>query len=207
VSENTREKLLDSGLRLLHERGFNGCGVQDITAEAGVPKGSFYHYFASKDAFALEVLERYWQGLRLSLKPLGDQSVAPVERLRRYFALMAQAFGRWKFEKGCMIGNFGAELSDQSPHVRNRLAAIMAEWSRAIASCVRDAQNAGELRPHLDAEEVGTFLANSFEGAILRAKMDKTANAFDAFSNVSFMAVFNVPGRSSQRQSRQEPRS
>jgi TetR/AcrR family transcriptional repressor of nem operon len=191
MTQDTREKLIDSGLRLLHGRGFNACGIQDITADAGVPKGSFYHHFASKEAFALEVLERYWQALRIHLKSLRGSSVAPEERLRRYFALLAEAIARGKFEKGCMIGNFGAELSDQSPTVRERLAIMMAEWTRAIESCVREAQDAGTLRSGLDPKAVAGFLANSWEGAILRSKIDKTKAAFNHFSSVVFAGAFN----------------
>jgi TetR/AcrR family transcriptional regulator, transcriptional repressor for nem operon len=191
MAQDTREKLIDSGLRLLHGRGFNGSGVQDITADAGVPKGSFYHYFASKEAFALEVLERYWQGLRIPLKSLRDRAVAPDQRLRRYFALLAEAIARGKFEKGCMIGNFGAELSDQSPMVRERLAIMMAEWTRAIESCVREAQDAGTLRSGLDPKAVAGFLTNSWEGAILRSKIDKSAAGFDHFVSVVFATAFD----------------
>jgi TetR/AcrR family transcriptional repressor of nem operon len=191
MAQDTRERLINSGLRLLHGRGFNASGVQDITVDAGVPKGSFYHYFSTKEAFALEVLERYWQGLRIPLKLLRGSSVAPDERLRKYFALQAEAIARGKFEKGCMIGNFGAELSDQSPMVRERLAVIMAEWTRAIEGCVREAKDAGRLRSGLDPTAVAGFLTNSWEGAILRSKIDKSSAAFDHFSNVVFAVAFN----------------
>lgn len=57
---NVREQLMEAGLRTLHSQGFNGCAVQDITQAAGVPKGSFYNHFESKEALALAALEMFW---------------------------------------------------------------------------------------------------------------------------------------------------
>lgn len=189
---DAREKLVAAGLQLLHARGYNASAVQDITDAAGVPKGSFYNYFASKDAFALEVLERYWQGLRLLLKPLRDPASSPARSLRAHFAAMAAALSRWNFRKGCMIGNFGAELSDQSEEVRARLAAIAAEWTRTIEAAVRAAAEAGELEAELDPATAASFLVSSWEGAVLRSKIDKSSTALDDFLDVAFTAIFNL---------------
>ena len=82
---NVREQLIEAGLQTLHLHGFNGSGVQDITDAAGVPKGSFYNHFESKEALALQALERFWQNGAGRRALLSDTSVEPVERLRRYF--------------------------------------------------------------------------------------------------------------------------
>jgi TetR/AcrR family transcriptional repressor of nem operon len=91
---NVRERLLDAGVEAFHRRGFNGCGVQEITEAAGVPKGSFYNHFASKEALGAAVLDRYWQQRGdTTLRILEDRDVRPRERLWRYFATMA---GKWQ---------------------------------------------------------------------------------------------------------------
>ena len=92
---NVRERLLDAGVETFHRRGFNGCGVQEITEAAGVPKGSFYNHFASKEALGAAVLDRYWQQRAdTTLRILEDGDVRPTERLRRYFAAAGWHFQR-----------------------------------------------------------------------------------------------------------------
>src|SRR6476469_11121228 len=105
VRPNVREKIVDAGLKVLIEKGFNGCGVQDITDAAGVPKGSFYNYFESKEALALEVIDRYGEEVRALAGVLSDESLSPLERLRRYFALVATKFAARSYERGCLIGH------------------------------------------------------------------------------------------------------
>src|SRR5262250_1072578 len=97
---NVREQLLDAALDRFHALGFNGCGVQEITDAAGVPKGSFYNHFESKEAMALEALDRFWQNGARRREVLDDNSLDPVERLRRYFRSMADAMVRARFRGG-----------------------------------------------------------------------------------------------------------
>src|SRR6201987_428233 len=101
VKPNVRERLLETGLRILHERGFNATGVQDITEAAGVPKGSFYNHFESKEALGIEVLERYWQVGLNSLKILEDTDVAPVSRLKAYFHKLNLRARKLDYRYGC----------------------------------------------------------------------------------------------------------
>lgn len=184
---NVRERLLDAGLETLHRRGFNGCGVQEITEAAGVPKGSFYNHFESKEALGAAVLDRYWQQrAETSLGILGDAKVRPRERLRRYFAALAAIMAERDYTGGCLIGNLGAELSDQSRLVRDRLGAVFAGWAKAIETCVRDGQRQGEIDADCDAGILASFLINAWEGAILRAKVEKNGTPFEEFNQVVF---------------------
>jgi TetR/AcrR family transcriptional regulator, transcriptional repressor for nem operon len=88
---SAREQLIEAGLQTLHLHGFNGCGVRDITDAAGVPKGSFYNHLESKEALALQTLERFWQKGTGWRALLSDTNVDPVERLRRHFRALADA--------------------------------------------------------------------------------------------------------------------
>lgn len=188
---NVREQLIEAGLKTLLRQGFNGSGVQDIADAARVPKGSFYNHFESKEAFAAEALERYWQAGAVQSAVLRDLTVGPVERLRIYFGALFDAALGPDFEKGCMIGNFSTELSDQSPEIRERLAAIYAAWTRSVESCVREAQNAKRVRLDLPASAVASFLINSWEGAVLRARVERDRSPLVQFEQVVFAGVFN----------------
>ncbi|HTK43605.1 MAG TPA: TetR family transcriptional regulator C-terminal domain-containing protein, partial [Gemmatimonadales bacterium] len=153
-----RDHLVASGLEALHRQGFNGSAVQDITDAAGVPKGSFYNYFESKEALALEVIDRYGEEVRALAGVLSDESISPLERLRRYFALVATKFAARNYERGCLIGNFSNELADQSRLIRDRLSSNFAAWSRPIETCIRDGQKAGEISRDIDARVLADFL-------------------------------------------------
>ena len=187
---NVREQLIEAALENLHLHGFNGTGVQDIVDAAGVPKGSFYNHFESKDSLALEALERYWQSGAGRRALLSDTSVDPVERLRRYFRALAEVAIRQNFRKGCMIGNFSTELSVQNKEIRERLAEIYAAWTRALLSCVREAEKAGRVRPRLPASAIAAFLVNAWEGAALRSKVEQDKSSFDQFERVIFASLF-----------------
>jgi TetR/AcrR family transcriptional regulator, transcriptional repressor for nem operon len=187
VKANVRERLLDAGLETLHRRGFNGCGVQEITEAAGVPKGSFYNHFESKEALGAAVLDRYWQQRAdTSLRILDDAKVRPRERLRNYFAAMAAKMAKRGYIGGCLIGNLGAELSDQSKLVSDRLAAVFAGWTEAVETCIRDGQLDGEIGADCDAAILASFLINAWEGAVLRAKVEKNGAPFVEFNQIVF---------------------
>jgi TetR/AcrR family transcriptional regulator, transcriptional repressor for nem operon len=194
-----RERLLDAGLETLFRRGFNGCGVQEITEKAGVPKGSFYNHFESKEALGAAVVERYWQqraGAMLRL--LGETDVRPRERLCRYFAAMADKMAKRGFAGGCLIGNLGAELADHSDVVRDGLATVFVGWTAALETCIREGQREGEIRGDCDAATLASFLINAWEGAILRAKVAKNNASFEEFNQIVFGKLLAPPVKTSE---------
>lgn len=186
---NVREQLIEAGLQTLHLHGYNGCGVQDITDAAGVPKGSFYNHFESKEALALQALERFWQNGSSRRALLSDTSLDPVERLRGHFRALSEAVIHHNFLRGCLIGNFSSELS-QSREIRDRLAAMYAAWTRSIESCVREAEQAGRVQQHLPAADIASFLVNAWEGAVLRSKVEQDKSPFDQFERIVFASIF-----------------
>ena len=186
---SSRDRLVRSALETLHRQGFNGSAVQDITSAAGLPKGSFYNYFESKEALALEVIDRYGTEQGALAAGLSDESLRPVERLRRYFAALAATLAEQHYERGCLLGNFSTELADQSRVIRDRLRASFAAWSRQLETCIRDGQQAGEIAPELDPRVLAGFLLNSFEGAMLRMKVEKDGSPLDDFMTLIFSRV------------------
>jgi TetR/AcrR family transcriptional repressor of nem operon len=186
---NSRDHLVNAALETLHQRGFNGAAVQDITDAAGVPKGSFYNYFESKEALALAVIDRYAQNQRALAAVLSDESLPAVERLRRYFSSLATIFAEQNYERGCLLGNLSTELADQSRPIRDRLGATFAAWSRAIETCIRDGQKSGEISWDGEPRVLAAFLLNSFEGAVLRMKVEKDGSPLEHFMTLIFSRV------------------
>jgi TetR/AcrR family transcriptional repressor of nem operon len=187
---DVKERLLAAGLSLFFRRGFNATGVKDIVDSAAVPKGSFYAYFPSKDALGVAALERYWTSAGRRRAMLSDTELTPKQRLRAHFRLLSEGVAAHNFENGCLIGNFAAELSSQSPGIRAQLAEVLAAWTDEIAACVAEAGAAGELAVDLDPRTIASFLLTAWEGAVLRAKTDQSRAPFDHFEAVVFEALF-----------------
>ena len=188
---SVRGKLLETALERFQAQGFNGCGVQDITDAAGVPKGSFYNHFKSKEALAVEVLDRYGQGNRFDL--LNDETRAPLDRLRTHFEFMAERLEGWAFTRGCLLGNFASETADTSPAMRDAMAGAFDRWSATVTQVLRQAQAQGDIDPRQDPDRLARFLIQAWEGAITGAKVRKTRGPLDDFFAVSFGTLLAKP--------------
>lgn len=184
---NVREKVVIAGLEQFHRLGFNGCSVEDITSFAGVPKGSFYNHFESKEDLALEAIERYREGGLH--KSLGELNRSPVKRLREYFAFLSKAFIDSGNSKGCLFGNLANEMADHSPAIRKRLKSIFERWTDAIASVVREGQKAGEITCSQKAERLAGFLLSAWEGTLVRARCTKDLSPLKDFNEVAFYTL------------------
>ena len=185
---NLRDDILAAGLEALHRKGFNATSVQDITEAAGVPKGSFYNHFSSKELLGAAVVELYALKAANRRAMLADMSVKPLARIRRYFETMAAA-PKYPGAPGCLLGNFGAELSNQSPAIRERVSVAYEDWTLALAQVIEEAQNAGELRDRIGAKATAAALIDAWEGAVLRAKVGQSRAPLEAFLEVTLPRI------------------
>jgi TetR/AcrR family transcriptional repressor of nem operon len=169
---------------VLDEKGYHAASVNDIVAAAGVPKGSFYNHFESKEALALEVTRRYGEGYDLERLAHGDGP--PPARLRAFFEdIVARNTGRG-VEYGCLLGNFSTELATRSGPIRELVAGSLEAWSGAVSEALRQAQAAGELDASLDAAQLGPYIVDAYEGAVARAKVSGDRAPLDRFLAATF---------------------
>ena len=186
-----REDILNAGLKVMLQTGYEGASVRDICAAAGAPHGSFTNHFRSKEAFAEEVLDRYFAHTKgLVKEALDDESLTPRQRLKRYLDIISGVLADDKWNRGCLIGDFSLETSSQSDLLRERLEAIFQEWRAPFAACIAEAQNAGEMDSAFDPLDLAEFLLASWEGAILRMKVERGPAALDRFKNIVFQTIF-----------------
>lgn len=186
-----REDILNAGLKVMFRAGYQGASVRDICAAAGAPQGSFTNHFRSKEAFAREVLDRYFANTKKHVRDaLEDKSFSPRQRLERYLEIISGVLAEDKWNRGCLIGDFSLETSSQSKLLRQRLEAIFREWRVPFASCIAEAQEAGEIDATFDATELAEFLLASWEGAILRMKVERSPAALERFRKIAFQTVF-----------------
>jgi TetR/AcrR family transcriptional repressor of nem operon len=187
-----RNRLLAAGRDLVHARGFAASGVKDITDAAGVPKGSFYAYFASKEAFAAAILEHYWADIETRLLPILAADGLAQERITRFFHALADEHEAGDFLLGCLVGNLSLELGGSSEPVRTELVRILDRWGAALSACVRSGQRgSGEVRGDLDAGELASQLIEAWEGAALRGKVTRTRMPYDRFEAVTVPALLH----------------
>lgn len=172
-----KERLLTLGREVVHENGYHACGVQDITTAAGIPKGSFYSYFASKESFAGEILEAYWAEIE-DLQAGGRQAKDALSALRNHFRLIADFHARTNFTRGCLIGNLAIELGGSNDTLRLQLEGLFRRWETAVEAKV------AAVLPKISAVErrsIAASLIDAFEGAVMRAKVERTRSPFERF--------------------------
>lgn len=178
---NVKEQIVTAGMNLLHSKGFNATSVQDITEAAGVPKGSFYNHFASKEELGVEVLQRYTEWVGQVGAVLRDPALPPRQRLRDYFGLLVASNVAADFSAGCMLGNFSTELSNQSAPIREQARQSFALKSAMLEELIAQGQRDGSIAATLPAAELANFAADAWQGAVLRAKAEKNRAPLDRF--------------------------
>jgi TetR/AcrR family transcriptional regulator, transcriptional repressor for nem operon len=188
--QTTKENLVEAGLKLIHSAGYTATGINQILEAAEVPKGSFYHHFATKDEFVMEVVRRYAAGEQERWEALlNDSDISPLKKLRRYFKDLIATYGRRGGPiAGCLLGNLSLEIAGQNAEIRNLLRQAFDAWQNAIAKTIREAIEKQELPKTTKADDLAALLVNNWEGAQVRAKAEQSDKPLELF----FDNVFNV---------------
>lgn len=186
----TRELLLHVGLEVLTEKGFSSTGIDEILKQAGVPKGSFYHYFDSKEAFGAALIDRYADYFAgKMMRHFQDEGKTPLARLHSFVDDIRAGMMRHDFRRGCLIGNLGQEMATLPESLPARLNAVFQDWEQRFADCLRAAQQQGEIAPSIDCAQAAAFFWIGWEGAVLRAKLERSDHALAIFADVFFAGL------------------
>lgn len=191
---DTKSELIKAGMELFATQGYTATGVGAVLKRAGVPKGSFYHYFSSKEDFGLAVIESFSGRFLARLDVfLSDETASPRNRLRIFLDRGLEQLAEHECSVGCLIGDLGQELAAHSEHLRHRLDTIFLSWRERFATCVREAQQIGELSASLDPQITAGFILSGWEGAVLSAKVRKSPQPVREFIDMLFATVLNKP--------------
>jgi len=175
MKTDKKQELIAIGAELMHLKGYNDTGVQEILGKAGLPKGSFYNYFKSKEDFGLLVVDYYMAFYnKIFAKFMDNKYVPPLERIRRLYKSFNKSFRANHYTLGCPIGNFAQELGDTSPVFQARLKKSADTIVRYFSDVLREAQASGHLSRSLDADKTAHYIFNSWEGAIMSMKVEKS---------------------------------
>jgi TetR/AcrR family transcriptional repressor of nem operon len=185
----TKRRLLEAGLMMLLERGYHGLGVQDLLDRTGVPKGSFYHHFESKEDLALQAVDLYAALAHAQLEAsLSAAERPPLERVRDFFDQIRKMYAAEGY-LGCFLGALGQELSGMNDVFRRRIEACFASLASGLAECLEDARQAGDIAPDTDVQQLATVLIQAWEGAALRSRLVRSAVPLDSFFEFYFRPV------------------
>ncbi len=182
----TKQRLLDTGLAMLLEHGYNDLGIQALLERTETPKGSFYHHFKDKEDFALRVVDQYMEQVHAGLDAcLTDQGRPPLERARHFFELTQKSYRKQGY-LGCLLGGLGQELSGVSEVFRRRIAGCFTVIAERLAVCLEEARNGGDLPADSDTRRMASLLVDCWEGAALRSRLQGNAAPLNAMLDFYF---------------------
>tara|TARA_R110002050_G_scaffold202806_1_gene338030 strand:- start:28224 stop:28796 length:573 start_codon:yes stop_codon:yes gene_type:complete len=178
----TKDRILTVGIDLFSKKGYHNVGLKEILAKAEVPKGSFYYYFDSKEDFGIQVINKHSSiGLFDYKTVLEDKSLSPKNRIIQLHIDKIDYFKNKACTEGCLMGNASNELSDVNESFRNVIAQEFNLWQNALETCIIEAQEAGEINKDIASKMLASFILNSWEGALLRMKCEKSIDPLQDF--------------------------
>jgi TetR/AcrR family transcriptional repressor of nem operon len=195
---NTREEIIRKGAELIHAQGFNATGLQQILQAVGIPKGSFYFYFKSKEDFGLEIIDYFNAIIGVIFnRYLSDKKIPPLRRLEKLFEYYETAFQKNGSALGCPIGNLSLELADTNERLRVHLGGVIETLIAQIELCLKEAQRDKSLPAKLNTADTAHFVFHGFEGAVLHMKVVKSIEPFQAFRSYlsGYLKNIKSPGK------------
>ncbi len=203
MAADAKSKLLETGAHLFRTQGYNNTGLGEILAKAGVPKGSFYYYFKSKEDFGLQVVgvfnEVMKEGFfsRFLTEEMPDDT-SPLDHLRNFFAHFRESFLAEETKCGCPIGNISQELAALHPSFRKKLQIVLSTVVEPLCLCLEKAVAKGELPEGTQCRELAQYLFTSWQGALIFMKVTDNGEPLEFFEKYTFDNL--LPGMNRQRE-------
>ncbi|MDW7667961.1 MAG: TetR/AcrR family transcriptional regulator [Bacillota bacterium] len=176
---NRKNEIIENSINLIHEKGYNGTSVKDITDSAGIPKGSFYNYFKSKEDYVVEVMKFYFKEIQKnSFSIFEEENVKPTERIKCFYKKSIEIQKDKEYKKGCLIGNLTEEMADVNIKIANIAEKLHQEVTDKLYECLKSE----EIKiPDEEKKQLACFIVNSWQGALLRMKSSKDSKPLDVF--------------------------
>lgn len=171
-------------------KSYHAVGIQEVLSKIDVPKGSFYHYFDSKEDFCVAIIKYYGEQLSKSItERLASRNCSPRNRLREYFLAIREYYQKTGYNQGCLVAKLAVEVAHSSPHIRMALKSEFDRWLQLFADCISEAQQQGEIDAGHNPDELAEFIYTSWEGALIRMQVNHDLSSIDNFINYVFRYV------------------
>ncbi|WP_070988545.1 TetR/AcrR family transcriptional regulator [Halofilum ochraceum] len=184
--DDTRSALIAAGMRDMLLGGYDSVGIAGVLARTGVPKGSFYHYFDSKESFGRAIVEAYaeeWRATRQAT--FARAALGPVERLEAHFLELEEDVIAQEGMGGCLLGNLSQLMASRSAVLRRAVETGFQEWQDDIVGVLLTAQSTGELPSTADPEQIAALVIEAYEGALMRAKSQSSLMPLKRFREIT----------------------
>lgn len=187
MKPDAQTRILKAGARLVHLKGFNDTGLQEVLETAQVPKGSFYYYFKSKEDLGLSLIDYFAENLKNLRDGLcQDDSLSNIDKIRVIFRWQTESFRKAGFKGGCPIGNLALEMADCNPKFRKKLDRVFKAMKKDLALHLENARQAGEIDQSSGPAEMAEFMVSSWEGVLMQMKVSKSTVPYTIFDQMVF---------------------
>ncbi|MEW7292395.1 TetR/AcrR family transcriptional regulator [Aquimarina sp. 2304DJ70-9] len=185
------DALIEKGMMLLWSKGYNATSVNDIVKEAGVPKGSFYFYFDSKEDFAVKSIEKYFDmQFPPALEILQNKSVSPRQRVIDFYEFHSKVLKEeFDCKMGCMGCNLANEMAEHNEAIRNAINTKTEMIKAHITQVIKEAQKLGEVDSNIEASDLVAFMEDAGKGAMITMKAMNSAYPIDNFTKMVRMIL------------------
>lgn len=200
TKQSTKELLLAAGIEIMSEKGYNNTGISEVLEACAVPKGSFYHYFKSKEDFALQVITAYEEGYSKSFaSAFSDKSAGPLTKINRYIEANIEQSKKRKCACGCLLLNLSQEMADQNEVLRLRLKELLGKRRSQLEKLIKQAKDQGEISSSINPADSAEFFMCALEGALTHAKLCKNTKPLLLFKQYAFSLLFGAPETSGKK--------
>lgn len=178
------DTLLEKGMQILWSKGYNATSVNDIVQAAGVPKGSFYFYFKSKEDFVVKAIGKYFETMcPPALEILDDKSVSAKQRILNFYDYRTKVVKEhFKCKMGCLASNLSNEMAEHNEEIRKAIQKKTEALNEHIASVIREAQEVGEIDDKINAIDLAAFIEDAGRGAMVSMKEQNSSYPVDNFT-------------------------
>lgn len=191
MDNEKKEEILKKGLELILKKGYYGTGIQEIADTAGIPKGSFYNYFKSKEQFAIELLEESTSALQKQLdRVLNDQTIPSIKRLERLHKGVTYGYIKEGFISfGYLASILSLEMASTDSPITKAINRAFDRIKEPLSHCLQEAKETGDIDPSFDIDKLTEFIQNAWYGALVRTKASKTVIPLDIFYEISMTLI------------------
>lgn len=187
IVTDTKQRIIEAAARAMIEKSYNGVGLNEILTAAGVPKGSFYHFFKSKENLGIAVIEKAAADKCQRIRSFaGDRTKTPLTRLRHFYEWIRQDVLEGNVRTECVLCKLALEQASLSQPMRAAIRSSFDQFRVLVAQIIREAQAAEEIDANLDADQLSDFLSVSLQGAMIRAEIDDSLQPLDTFLHFVF---------------------
>lgn len=189
-SEQTRSALIQEGIDQFSVVGYHGTGIKQILDVMQVPKGSFYNYFPSKEAFGAEVVKAFGQQMLEDLdESINKNQLSVIDTLQAILDDSVRHCETLGCRQGCLVGSLAAELGNQNILVQQAMQEVVDQWELRIADLLDRGQQVGEVRNDVPAEQLAKIFWSCWQGALMRMKLE---GGTDSAREIAYVLVNSV---------------